>query len=78
MPSPRRCHRHAANVWVAHCPDCTAWHLTAQIARRNGGPLPRTPCGSLRCMEMSERSSKMSGAVWCSVPTDPARLGKEP
>ncbi len=35
-PSARPCARHRATVWMAYCADCTAWHLAAQLARRNG------------------------------------------
>ncbi|SFT50792.1 hypothetical protein SAMN05660657_01155 [Geodermatophilus amargosae] len=34
MTSPRTsptataaCHRHPRHVWIANCPDCTAWYL---------------------------------------------------
>jgi hypothetical protein len=27
------CTRHA-HVWIARCPECTAWHLPRQIAGR--------------------------------------------
>ncbi len=37
------CTRHA-RVWMARCPDCTAWHLPLEIARRTAadarGPRP--------------------------------------
>lgn len=36
VPPTRPCTRHRATVWLASCPDCTTWHLAAQIARRNG------------------------------------------
>jgi hypothetical protein len=39
----RPCYRHAANRWVASCPDCTAWHLTIQISRRDASAEPRAP-----------------------------------
>ncbi len=35
VSSNRRCYRHATGRWMAYCPDCTAWYLTAQITRRN-------------------------------------------
>jgi hypothetical protein len=28
------CYRHAREVWIAGCLDCTTWHLTAARARR--------------------------------------------
>jgi hypothetical protein len=34
MPSNRPCYRHAAGVWMAYCPDCTAWYLPVQITHR--------------------------------------------
>jgi hypothetical protein len=27
------CYRHAREVWLAACPDCTAWHLAASLGR---------------------------------------------
>jgi hypothetical protein len=36
MSIPAPCTRHARRVWLAYCPDCTAWHLAIQIARRDG------------------------------------------
>jgi hypothetical protein len=36
MPLPRPCLRHARNVWLVRCPDCTAWHLAVELARRTG------------------------------------------
>jgi hypothetical protein len=26
------CYRHPRGVWIAACPDCTAWHRTARTA----------------------------------------------
>jgi hypothetical protein len=74
MPSPTRCHRHAANVWMAYCPDCTAWHLTAHIARGNGGITVRDPVRVTSVHGDVRTPSGMSGAFRCSVPTDPAHL----
>ena len=34
MSIPIPCYRHGVNVWIAYCPDCTAWHLPIQIGRR--------------------------------------------
>ncbi len=34
MSDPAPCTRHARTVWMAHCPTCTAWHLTSELARR--------------------------------------------
>jgi hypothetical protein len=36
MSIPAPCNRHGRHVWLAYCPDCTAWHLATQIARRDG------------------------------------------
>jgi hypothetical protein len=41
MSSSRPCYRHAAGVWMAYCPDCTAWYLPVQITRRNVSAGPR-------------------------------------
>ncbi len=27
MPSRAVCLRHPRHVWIANCPDCTAWYL---------------------------------------------------
>ncbi len=70
MPSPTRCHRHAVDVWMAYCPDCTAWHLTAQIARRNGGTTARDPVRVTSVHGGVRAPSRMSGAVRCSMPSD--------
>jgi hypothetical protein len=75
MPSPTRCHRHAVDVWMAYCPDCTAWHLTAQIARRKGGTTAPGPVRVTSVHEDVREPSGTSGAVRCSVPTAPARPG---
>ncbi len=74
MPSPTRCHRHATNVWMAYCPDSTVWHLTAQIDRRNGGTAVRDSVRVTSVHRDVQAPSGMSGAVRCSVPTDPAHL----
>jgi len=37
MSPSRPCARHRTTVWMAYCPDCTAWHLAAEIARRDRG-----------------------------------------
>ena len=29
------CYRHPRGVWLVACPDCTAWYLTAALARRD-------------------------------------------
>jgi hypothetical protein len=29
------CYRHPRRVWMAACPDCTAWHMAVALARRN-------------------------------------------
>ena len=34
-PALRPCYRHASEVWIAYCPDCTVWHLAVQMTRRN-------------------------------------------
>jgi hypothetical protein len=39
-PVIRRCYRHARGVWMAHCSDCTAWYLGAEIARRSSVTFP--------------------------------------
>jgi hypothetical protein len=39
------CTRHARTVWMAYCPECTAWQLAVEIARRDdlgSGPDPRS------------------------------------
>src|SRR4051812_9526063 len=41
MSFNRPCYRHAPGVWMAYCPDCTAWYLAVQITRRN---VPAGPC----------------------------------
>jgi hypothetical protein len=41
MSVPAPCTRHARTTWMAYCPDCTAWHLAVQIARRATTPAPR-------------------------------------
>jgi hypothetical protein len=44
MRSNTPCTRHA-HVWMARCPDCTAWHLPLEIARRTAADAraPRPP-----------------------------------
>ena len=32
---PRPCYRHRRTVWMVGCTECTEYHLTAAIARRN-------------------------------------------
>ena len=32
------CYRHRRTVWIAGCPDCTAWHLAAARLRQDEGP----------------------------------------
>jgi hypothetical protein len=78
MLSPTRCQRHAADVWMAYCLDCTARHLTAQIARRNSGTTVREPVRVTSVHGDVRASFRMFGAIRCSVPTDPAHLGEEP
>ncbi|WP_436693727.1 MULTISPECIES: hypothetical protein [unclassified Geodermatophilus] len=34
MARNRACYRHT-RVWMAACPECTAWHLPVQITARN-------------------------------------------
>ena len=29
------CHRHPRKLWIANCPDCTAWHLAKVLAYRD-------------------------------------------
>ena len=41
MPSTP-CTRHARHVWMAYCPECTAWHLARQMAHRHP-PAVRRP-----------------------------------
>ncbi|WP_100498909.1 hypothetical protein [Geodermatophilus chilensis] len=52
MSPNRRCARHRATVWMAYCPDCTTWHLAAEIARRDspvqGSAVPGTDRGRAR------------------------------
>ncbi|HEX2075298.1 MAG TPA: hypothetical protein VHF92_16055 [Geodermatophilus sp.] len=36
---PPRCLRHASR-WLASCADCTAWHLSRQLAARDAAPAP--------------------------------------
>jgi hypothetical protein len=76
MPSPTRCHCHAANVWMAYCPDCTAWHLAAQIARRKGVTTAPDPVRVTSAHGDFQAPLRISAAVRCSVPTAPARLGE--
>jgi hypothetical protein len=35
MTAPTPCSRHRRRVWMAACPDCTAWHLAVALARRD-------------------------------------------
>lgn len=37
------CLRHPAHVWMAYCPDCTAWHLDRQITGRSRSARARVP-----------------------------------
>jgi len=32
---PRPCYRHRRTVWIVSCADCTEYHLTAALARRD-------------------------------------------
>lgn len=32
---PRPCYRHRSTLWMVSCPECTAYHLAAAIARRD-------------------------------------------
>jgi hypothetical protein len=34
MTATTPCYRHPRGVWIAACTECTAWYLTAAIARR--------------------------------------------
>jgi hypothetical protein len=40
MTAAPPCYRHPRGVWIAACPDCTAWYLAVAVARR---PHPREP-----------------------------------
>ena len=45
MAECQPCYRHPRQVWLANCPDCTAWHqarLAAGRAAAGGGTLPRS------------------------------------
>jgi hypothetical protein len=35
MTATTPCYRHPRGVWIAGCTDCTAWYLTAALARRD-------------------------------------------
>jgi hypothetical protein len=35
MSAPIPCLRHTERKWLAYCDDCTAWHLSRQIAARD-------------------------------------------
>jgi hypothetical protein len=35
MTGPTPCYRHPRKVWLAACPDCTAWHLATLRDRRD-------------------------------------------
>jgi hypothetical protein len=35
MAPSTHCPRHAPRIWMASCPDCTAWHLARAIALRD-------------------------------------------
>jgi hypothetical protein len=35
MTATTPCYRHSRGVWIAACPDCTAWHLEGEVARRD-------------------------------------------
>ncbi len=51
MTGPTPCYRHSRGVWLAACPDCTAWHLSRLGVRRSdagsilphSGPAPTGP-----------------------------------
>lgn len=43
MSIPRPCTRHARNVWLACCADCTAWHLAHQTPAPGRPGLRRSP-----------------------------------
>jgi hypothetical protein len=34
------CYRHPRSVWIAACPDCTAWHQATAAAAREAAPEP--------------------------------------
>ena len=38
---PTTCLRHPRHVWIANCPDCTAWYLAGLKAARDTAPAPR-------------------------------------
>ena len=42
---PTTCLRHPRHVWIASCPDCTAWYLAGLEAARGTAPAPRQPSG---------------------------------
>jgi hypothetical protein len=35
MTATTPCYRHPRGVWIAACTECTAWYLTAALARRD-------------------------------------------
>jgi hypothetical protein len=39
MTATTPCYRHRRRTWMLACPDCTAWHLAAALARRDE-PVP--------------------------------------
>jgi hypothetical protein len=47
MTTTTPCYRHSRQVWLAACPDCTAWHLAAACARRDAAAAV-SPVGRVR------------------------------
>jgi hypothetical protein len=37
------CHRHPRHVWIANCPDCTAWYLAGLRAGTQDRPAAPSP-----------------------------------
>ena len=35
MTATTPCYRHPRGVWMVACPDCTAWHMEVELARRD-------------------------------------------
>ncbi|MBM7808893.1 hypothetical protein JOD57_004730 [Geodermatophilus bullaregiensis] len=40
---PTTCLRHPRHVWIASCPDCTAWYLAGHKAARGTATAARQP-----------------------------------
>jgi hypothetical protein len=67
MSAMTPCYRHPRGVWLVACPDCTAWYLTAALARHDevvaASPSASTAAHPTRPALTDRRSAVLPGAA---------------